>query len=61
MIGKNWFSSKTIIFNGAIVLMTGALFFLHPDPQKINLEVIFTTMTATTNILLRILTKQPLK
>ena len=61
MIGKNWYKSKTMLFNMVIVLLYGALYMVHPQPDKLHVESFVAAITAITNILLRLQTKEPIK
>jgi len=61
MTGKNWYKSKTMVFNLVIVVLYGALYLMHPQPEQLHVESFIAALTAITNILLRIQTKEPIK
>jgi len=61
MTGKNWYQSKTMVFNLIIVVLYGTLYLMHPQPEQLHVESFIAALTAITNILLRIQTKEPIK
>lgn len=61
MTGKHWYKSKTMLFNMIIVILYGALYLAHPQPEQLHIESFVAAITSITNILLRLQTKEPIK
>lgn len=61
MTGKIWYKSKTMIFNMVIVVLYGALYLVHPQPEQLHMESFVAAITSITNILLRLQTKEPIR
>lgn len=61
MNAKNWYKSKTLMFNGTMLVLYSVMVYFHPKPENIQLEVLIAGTTAITNIFLRLLTDRPIK